>query len=562
METFGHVHVHTQWVLILISNITTMKIKSIFFGLGLLLLTSCLGDLDVKPLDPNINTADKVYADQNNYSRNLLKIYSVLAMSGQDGEGSSDLEGLDAGNTQFYRSLWNLQVASTDECINSWPDPWVPEVMEMKWTPVGNESIEGVYHRAMYMVAISNEYLVQTTDAYMAERGIEESFWPTVHQYRYEARFLRALAYVYLMDMYGNPPFITESNYSSEPSQIGRAELFNWIEKELTDIKDELVEAKTAGFYGRADQGVVNALLSRMYLNAEVYTGKPMYDKCVAISKEIIDMPVYGLADTYADLFKADNDRSDVAKEFIFPIVYEGTKTQTFGGIRFLIAASRGDGEVSEEIDGFKGGWSGNRALPNLVNRFTYSDQSNPTAESINDKRGIFMDKNRSIDIQTTYVKTFETEGWAVYKFTNMRSDGLPGTNPDSPDTDIPLIRLPEIYLNYAEAVVRGGGGSKAEAVRLINMLRERAYGHDKAAITEADMTVDFLLEERSRELYWEGTRRTDLVRYGNFTSGSYLWQYKGGVKLGTGVETYKNVYPIPSSDLSVNGNLKQNIGY
>ena len=173
----------------------------------------------------------------------------------------------------------------------------------------------------------------------MAERGIEESFWPTVHQYRYEARFLRALAYVYLMDMYGNPPFITESNYSSEPSQIGRAELFNWIEKELTDIKDELVEAKTAGFYGRADQGVVNALLSRMYLNAEVYTGKPMYDKCVAISKEIIDMPVYGLADTYADLFKADNDRSDVAKEFIFPIVYEGTKTQTFGGIRFLIAA-------------------------------------------------------------------------------------------------------------------------------------------------------------------------------------------------------------------------------
>ena len=84
----------------------------------------------------------------------------------------------------------------------------------------------------------------------------------------------------------------------------------------------------------------------------------------------------------------------------------------------------------------------------------------------------------------------------------------------------------------------------------------------DKTAITEADMTVDFLLEERSRELYWEGTRRTDLVRYGNFTSGSYLWQYKGGVKLGTGVETYKNVYPIPSSDLSVNGNLKQNIGY
>lgn len=539
-----------------------MKTKHILLGFALLLLTSCIGDLDVKPLDPNINTAEKVYRIKENYYKNLLKIYSLLAISGQDGVGSSDLEGLDAGNTQFYRSLWNLQVASTDECINSWGDPWVPEIMEMKWTPVGNEAIEGTYHRAMLMVAFANEYLLQTSDGNMSDRGIDADFWPTVHQYRNEARFLRALAYYYLMDIYGNPPFITETSYSSAPSQIGRKALFEWIEGELLAIKDKVGAAKS-GTYGRVDQGVVNALLSRMYLNAEVYTGEARYDDCVTASKAVIDAGVYDLTTNYGDLFKADNDRPEVTKEIIFPIVFEGTKTQTYGGIRFLICASRGASEVSETTDGMKGGWSGNRALPNLVNLFDFQNSQAPKASEIKDKRGIFYDANRSIDITSGYIKTFETEGWAVYKYFNVTSEGVPGSNLDSPDTDIPLIRLPEIYLNYAEAVVRGAtNGNKTDAVNYINDLRRRGFGDNLSNIEANDLTVDFLLDERGRELYWEGTRRTDLVRYGKYTSGSYLWQYKGGVKNGTGVEEFRNIFPIPSSDMTVNGSLKQNPGY
>ncbi len=542
-----------------------MKLKNIVLGLALLLpfLASCTGDLDVKPLDKNINTADHVYAIKENYKRGLFKIYSALAMSGQDGAGSSDIDGLDPGNAQFYRSWWNLQVVSTDESINSWPDPWVPEVNEMKWSAVGNESIEGTYQRAMFMVALVNEYLNQTTDENMSSRGIEADFFETVHGYRAEARFMRALAYYILLDVYGNPPFITEQNYSQYPTQIGRENLFAWIEKELLELKQLLPEAKTAGYYGRADQGVVNALLSRLYLNAEVYTGTPRYDDCIAVSKEIIQSGKYGLTANYSHLFMADNDRPEVTKEIIFPIVFEGTRTQTYGGIHFLIAASRGNDEVSIEKDGFEEGWSGNRALPTLVKLFEFQNNNAPKAAEILDKRGIFYDENRTIDIQTSYMKTFESEGWAVYKYTNIKSDGTVGSNTKHPDTDIPLFRLAEVYLNYAEAVLRGGqGGSKAEALSLINQLRQRGYGDNSGDIREADLTLRFILDERGRELYWEGTRRTDLVRYDYYTSGKYVWQFKGGVKQGTGIEAFRNVFPIPSTDLSVNNNLTQNTGY
>ena len=542
-----------------------MKVKNIIYSLALLLplATGCVSDLDVSPLDPNINTADVVYSKPENYKKGLFKIYSVLAMSGQDGSGSSDIDGLDAGNAQFYRSMWNLQVGTTDECINSWPDPWVPEVNEMNWTAVGNESIEGTYQRAMFIVALANEYLSQTTDGNMSSRGIEESFFETVHGFRSEARFMRALSYFYLMDMYGNPPFITELNHSTAPGQIGREALFNWIEEELLAIKDLLPEAKTANYYGRADKGVVNALLSRMYLNAEVYTGSARWDDCIKVSKELINDGNFGLTEEYSHLFMADNNRPEVTKEIIFPIVYEATRTQTYGGMTFLIAASRGNDEVSVENSGTKNGWSGNRALSNLVKKFAYKNQDTPKADEINDKRGIFYDANRSIDIETSYTKTFETEGWAVYKYTNLKSDDTPGSNDTHPDTDIPLFRLAEVYLNYAEAVLRGGqGGSKTEALQLVNKLRERGYGSNLGNISESDLTLNFLLDERARELYWEGIRRTDLVRYGLFTSNKYVWQFKGGVKQGTGIEEFRNVYPIPSTDLSVNTSLEQNKGY
>lgn len=336
--------------------------------------------------------------------------------------------------------------------------------------------------------------------------------------------------------------------------------MFNWIVSELKDIESSLPAARQ-GVYGRADQGAVNALLARIYLNAEVYTGSAMYTECIDAYKKVI-AGGYTLTADYSNLFKADNNI--VAKdEIIFPICFDGASTKTWGGMTALICGSRGGGEVDLNTDGVSAGWDGYRSTQNLVNKFVFSDPNNKTAENILDKRGIFYSNNRSVNIETSAVGTFTSEGWAVYKFKNVKSDGSLASDTQFPDTDFPLFRLGDVYLMYAEAVLRGGsGGDSGTALTYVNNLRRRGYGNDSGAITSSQLTTDFILDERSRELYWEGTRRTDLVRYGLYTSGSYRWPFKGGVLEGVGIDATRNLFPIPVTDLSANGNLSQNPGY
>jgi hypothetical protein len=127
--------------------------------------------------------------------------------------------------------------------------------------------------------------------------------------------------------------------------------------------------------------------------------------------------------------------------------------------------------------------------------------------------------------------------------------------------TDFPLFRLAEMYLVYAEAVKRGGsGGDDATALRYINMLRTRAYGNTSGNVSA--LSLNDILDERGRELYWEAFRRSDLIRYGRFTSDAYVWPWKGGTKAGKGVEAFRALYPLPSADIIANPNLEQNTGY
>lgn len=532
-----------------------MKAKYLLICSALaLILSSCLNDLDVKPLDENVVTGDVAYSEPDSYIKALMKIYSTWAISGQDGEGSSDIQGLDPGNAQLLRSWWNLQVASTDEAKVAWAnDAWVPEINNMQWSSTKNESIEGVYQRCMFIIALANEYLKNVGNA-------PDDLKPS--QLRAEARFCRALAYYTLMDQYARPPFITENNFSVAPSPLSREELFAWIVSELTDIEKDLPTARQ-GIYGRADQGAVNALLARIYLNAEVYIGKPMYTECIAASNKVISGG-YSLTADYANIFKADNNV--VAKnEIIFPICFDGAATKTYGGMTFLLYASRGGAEDQHNLqrDGINGGWDGIRSTQNLINKFEFENPSNKTAETILDKRGIFSSTGRNININTTPLGTFTSEGWAVYKFKNVKSDGVLGSDPQFPDTDFPMFRLADVYLMYAESVLRGGaGGDKNTALGYVNALRERAFGDNSGEITSSQLDLNFILDERSRELYWEGTRRTDLIRYKLFTSGSYRWPFKGGILEGVAVDDTRSIFPIPVTDISVNGNLVQNPGY
>ena len=542
-------------------------IKTTILASAMSLMCSCVGDLDVMPLDPNIMTAEDAYSTPESYLQGLKKIYSVWALSGQDDPGASDLEGMNAGNTVLLRCWWTLQENTTDEAKCAWSDSLVAQVNSTVWHTTDVEPRQGLAHRSMYVVSIVNDFLKQLQNA---PEGVDRE------RYNAEARFCRALAYYVLMDAFGNPPFATEETGSSLPEQIKRADLFDWIEGELNTIKSSLPEMTDE--YGRADQHCVDFLLARMYLNSEVYTGTKRYTDCITACNNIITSNSYELADDYAELFMADNgENADARKEIIFPVIADGNTTQSYG-IGAIILGSRSGSEGTVENYGCNGGWDGFRATGNLVRAFNYdAEESAWTADNINsfDNRAIFYSEGRSLDITTSAIGTFTEEGWAVYKYSNLNSDGTPGKNTTFPDTDFPLFRLGEVYLMYAEAVARGGeGGSTSKAVEYIQNLRKRAnttYSEvteswltENTSVSASTASVAYgnILNERCRELYWEATRRTDLIRFGLFTSNSYTWAEKGGVISGVGVDDKYNLFPIPVSDISVNGNLHQNEGY
>jgi hypothetical protein len=144
----------------------------------------------------------------------------------------------------------------------------------------------------------------------------------------------------------------------------------------------------------------------------------------------------------------------------------------------------------------------------------------------------------------------------------NIRTDNGPvsDVNKEFSDIDFPVFRLSEMYLIYAEAVLRGGtGGDNTTALNQLNLIRTRAGA---AAFNAGDLNLQTVLNERGRELFWEGHRRTDLVRYGLLTTGTYLWPWKGGVASGTAVDSKYNVFPIPAANRIANPNLTQNTGY
>ena len=221
----------------------------------------------------------------------------------------------------------------------------------------------------------------------------------------------------------------------------------------------------------------------------------------------------YSLEPNYEELFMKDNHLSN---EIIFPLAADGTYSQSWGCTTFLVQAAIG-GSMSDSDSGVAGGWAGLRTTRNLVERF-------PDMTGEMDSRAIFYTDGQSIDIDD--IGEF-TQGIAVPKYKNLNAAGEAGSNNTHVDTDYPMFRLADAYLMYAELAVRGVSGADQGAVAYINELRERSYGDQSGNVESADLDLDFILDERSRELYWEGMRRIDLIRFGKFTSENYLWPWK-----------------------------------
>lgn len=522
-----------------------------------LAITSCTDDLNTLPIDPNEVVGGTMYGKEiGAYKSGLAKIYAGLAISGnKGGDDESDVAGVDGGSqASFLRGLWNLQELPTDEAHCCWGDIGINDFNTLAWNST-NVFVKGLYYRLYYQINLANEYLRETTDAKLASRGADESVKSEVLILREDARFMRALAYYYLLDMFRNVPFVTEESTVGKNAapQIMAKELFAYVEKELIECQDGLLDP-FVGYdnknYGRVTKAAAWALLSRLYLNAETYIGEKKYTESLTYSNKVLGVG-YELESKYADIFKADNGNS---KEMIFPIRYEGVETQTWGGMTFLLCSTV-PSALQADINA-QGAWQGNRARVSLQGTFTKQSSNNK------DSRYTMLYPNLADNVNMVDPTNYKN-GIPVVKFSNVNKDGsLPASNVVY--TDFPLFRLGEIYLNYAEAVLRGGtGGSLSTALTYINDLRKRAYGNDASAeIQQANLTLDFILDERGRELFFEAQRRTDLVRFDKLTTGTYIWQWKGGTYGGTSVDKKFNIYPIPADDMGANSNLTQNEGY
>ncbi len=518
----------------------------VFVSCSSFFLSSCIKDLDKSPIVGN--TSDKVYSSIEGYKQVLAKIYSGFALTGIQRGDQSDILGVDVGFSDYLRQYWSLQELSTDEAVLGWNDIGLTDLHYMNWTS-DNNFLKIAYSRIYLQVAYCNEFLNQSALAQLNQKGFSEAQKTIINGYRNEVRFLRALSYWHGLDLFGSIPFITEQqgvgNYF--PPQASKKELYDFVVKELQEIENTLPAPKQ-NQYGRADKAAAWALLTHIFINAEVYTGTDANTECVTYCNKIIAANTYALDPVYENVFKADNDKSP---EIIFPIVFDAVNTQGFGGMVFLVHAQVG-GTMKPVDFGIKSGWAGMRTTKQFFNQFKTPD----------DKRKLIHTDGQSININDI---TAFTDGYAIKKFSNKYSTGYSSVNTTGVDmgggsvgvdTDFPMFRLADIYLLYAEAVLRGGqGGTMTLALEYFNKINKRA---SPTWVDVTSFSLDDILAERARELFWEAHRRTDLRRFKKLTTGDYVWAWKGKVAAGTAVDDKYNWYPIPSSDIAANPNLKQ----
>ena len=516
--------------------------KHINYILGVLALsaamTSCVWDLNVTPIDPNANTADKALVNEAAYEQFLSGVYLGFATSGYYGaNGGASISGLDGGASQYIRGLYHHSELTTDESVCGWNDQTIKNFHWMNWT-TDDTFIYAFYSRIFMQVGMANEFI--------REANASDVTFAKKQQYIDEARVLRAIAYYHAIDNFGNVPFADESAVVGvNPDQISRADLYDWLENELKDlVSNSALPDKNGTVYGHANKSVAKFILAKLYLNAEVFTGKAAYDKCASVLTDLMD-DGYSLHTTskgtyspYQELFLADNDQC--TDEIIFAVEQDGVNTTSYGATNYLIFASTGGAMDPDEM-GISSGWGGLRMTPEFYNKF-----------SADDARALFYTDTQVADIDD--IGEF-SNGMAFRKFRNRTSDGGYGKEAGFVDTDFPMMRYADVLLMAAECQVRGAGVNGAIAG--FNAVRARA-----GLNPISNPTLQDILDERARELYQECWRRNDLIRFGQFTSGSYLWQWKGNVKEGTAVDDYRALFPIPDSDRLANTKLQQNPGY
>lgn len=514
---------------------------------------SCVGDLDVTPIDPNVKPEVSAAALFN-------KCYANLGVAGNGGaNGDCDIDGLDGGTTGFIRQMWNSNELTTDEAMCHWSDAGV-EQFDYNTYDASHPMLNGYFARLTTGITYCNDYLAKESDYNAAMTA--------------EIRFVRALEYYLLMDAFGNIPF---AETLTTPTMKTRAEAYDWIVKELLAIEPALSAAQpkksSDANYGRVDKAAAWMLLARLYLNAQVYTGTPQWAKAAEYAKKVMDSP-YRLNtvgkngwSAYQMLFMGDNGETDAAYESIFSVLQDGLTTTSWGTTTFLTASAFDDNmhanpHDASAVNGLSGqNWGGNRCRTDLLKRFFPNNDAPNLActdmpAAAHDDRAIFDGKDRTLDNGKGVNGKF-TDGFATAKFVNFKTDGSAGHDLTFSDADFFFFRKAEAYLIYAEATARSNGNRLTpDGITAVNTLRARANAETKTSYTLSD-----LCDEWSREFYFEGIRRPTLIRFGRFGGDvNYNWSYKGGIKEGRNFPASKNIFAIPSA--YVKGAIKQNPDY
>ena len=564
-----------------------------FAAVATLGLSSCVQDLETTPIDPSIDLPQNILTSEAAYEALLAKCYQGLACSSSDGaNGGPDINGVDGGFGQYLRAYFNLQCLTTDEAVCCWNDTGLPDMHNMNWQ-ASNQFIVAMYYRIFYQVSLCNELIRQVNEN---PTGVEFQNKGVLIA---EARALRALSYYHAVDMFGNVPFTTENDVVGNffPNQISRADLFDYVENECKElIEGDDLAAEGTNVYGRCDKGFVKMILAKLYLNAEVYVGQDRYAECAAICEDLvskynlqqsitIQVPAQAakaaedaeagegaedgedtgagegtedgeddevemvdkVIDGFSMLFSADNHLCTANatfganNEIIFAVPHDGINTTSYGGTNFLIFAGTG-GDMNASEAGISSGWGGLSVTKQVAELYAEGDV----------RAMFFTDYGTAIADR----EVFTSGGYKSVKFRNVNHDGSAAQTTGFVDTDFPLFRVADAHLMLAECAARGKA-DHAKGLASLNAVRQRAGLEAVTTFTAQDV-----LDERSRELLWEGHRRTDLIRFGQFTTDAYLWEYKGSPYDGKAVEDHRNLFPLPPADVNANGNLTQNPGY
>lgn len=569
----------------------------IFSGVALastLGLASCINDLDQLPKDPSVVQTPTFASNPKEYIGEVMaKCYSSLAVSGQYGpNGDSDIKGLDGGTSQYTRGLFMLNEFPTDECLWVYQDAGVADLVQANWGS-DNVVVYGIYSRFYTQIAICNDFLRLVKDPESQGIPVDAELQKEIDQFKLEARALRGLSYYNIIDLWGRGVIAWDDmSYGEIPPQAeSREALYNKVVADLEDVLTAWPDNQKV-VYGRIGKDAVEALLCRFYLNAEVWTGKAAYDKCWTHAQNIITrhqgggFQNSGLANDYLSLFCRSNHMfmpggslSD-QNEILWGIPYENTYTEPWGGTTFLVYAPIKNASENALDAGFcdvtyygvSDGWGCMHARQQFSEKFNFVN-----GYSTDGRTYLWLTENAGYKLENTKYDDY-TDGYIPMKFTNLQcnSDGtmpkwvddktkLPRagvqpveTEPNHPSNDLPLIRLADVYMMAAECTLHDAG-DKDLGVKYVNLIRARA---GVAPWGSVELTAENLLDERAREFYWEMTRRTDLIRFGKFTSG-YNWNWKNNIYSGTPIADYRVLYPLPANVTAVYGSsMIQNPGY